>query len=67
MKYFDTFLLGTVLQMHRFLGPAGLRRVLRGLRAVYVSHLHTDHHLGLPGLLAARAKLFKEELDEEER
>ncbi len=46
--------LGTLLQLHRHFGPTDVARVLAGLRAVYVSHLHADHHLGLVQILLAK-------------
>nr|CAD7262484.1 unnamed protein product [Timema shepardi] len=45
---------GTYGQLVRFYGPAGVGDVLRAIRAVYVSHLHADHHIGLVGLLKGR-------------
>ena len=37
---------GSLGQLVRIKGWDGAMAVLRGLRAVYVSHLHADHHLG---------------------
>nr|CAD7587435.1 unnamed protein product [Timema genevievae] len=45
---------GTYGQLVRFYGPAGVGDILRTIRAVYVSHLHADHHIGLVGLLKGR-------------
>ena len=44
---------GTLGQLHRLLGAAGVARALATLRCVWISHLHADHHLGLARLLAA--------------
>ncbi|XP_050085993.1 ribonuclease Z, mitochondrial [Anopheles aquasalis] len=49
---------GTVGQIVRFFGKTQAESVLRSLKAVYISHLHADHHLGLIGLLQTRRKLF---------
>ncbi|XP_052893807.1 ribonuclease Z, mitochondrial [Anopheles moucheti] len=49
---------GTVGQIWRFFGKTHAEAVLRSIKAVYISHLHADHHLGLIGLLQARKKLF---------
>jgi len=45
---------GTLGQLVRLRGRAGAEAVLRGLKAVWVSHLHADHHLGLISLLLYR-------------
>ena len=42
------------------------RKVLRNLKAIYISHLHADHHLGLINLILEREKSFAE-LKEEPR
>ncbi len=45
----------------RHFGPARASDVLKRLRAIYISHLHSDHHMGLPNvLLARRAALNRE-------
>ncbi|RZF34607.1 hypothetical protein LSTR_LSTR008632 [Laodelphax striatellus] len=55
---------GTLGQLVRFHGAGRMRHVLRSLRAVYVSHLHADHHIGLIGLLNAwRSAHAQEEED----
>ncbi|CAG7725545.1 unnamed protein product [Allacma fusca] len=50
---------GTFGQLFRFFGPSEINRVLTELKAVYISHLHADHHLGLYNLLLARASAFE--------
>uniref|UniRef100_A0A336M4K8 Zinc phosphodiesterase ELAC protein 2 n=2 Tax=Culicoides sonorensis TaxID=179676 RepID=A0A336M4K8_CULSO len=49
---------GTASQIYRFYGTTKGKEVLRNLKAIYVSHLHADHHLGLIGLLQERKKSF---------
>jgi hypothetical protein len=41
-------------QLVRRLGPSGAVAALVGLRCVWVSHMHADHHLGLIELLTRR-------------
>ena len=48
---------GTLGQLVRLRGYQGALQVLRGLRAVYVSHQHADHHLGLVNLILVRLSL----------
>ncbi|XP_022232324.2 ribonuclease Z, mitochondrial [Drosophila obscura] len=48
---------GTYGQIVRLYGSAKAAEVLRQLQAVYVSHLHADHHIGLIGLLRERRQL----------
>lgn len=45
---------GTWAQLVRCYGPAGAAAQVASLAAVWVSHRHADHMLGLPALLAAR-------------
>lgn len=54
---------GTAAQIYRFYGETKGCEVLKNLKAIYVSHLHADHHLGLIGLLQERKKVLKGELD----
>lgn len=49
---------GTYGQLVRLLGVTRSDQVLRTLTAVYISHLHADHHLGFIELLIARRKAF---------
>lgn len=37
---------GTAGQVVRFFGPERAARIFATLRAVYISHLHADHHIG---------------------
>ncbi|XP_046478204.1 ribonuclease Z, mitochondrial [Neodiprion pinetum] len=45
---------GTLTQLMRFYGKSEAYRVLASIKAIYISHLHADHHMGLIGLLKAR-------------
>ncbi|XP_016969832.2 ribonuclease Z, mitochondrial [Drosophila rhopaloa] len=48
---------GTYGQIVRLYGSDQGKHVLRQLKAIYVSHLHADHHIGLIGLLRDRRQL----------
>lgn len=48
---------GTYGQIIRHFGTTGTEKVLCDLKAIYVSHLHADHHIGLIGILGVRQKL----------
>jgi hypothetical protein len=41
----------------RRFGREGAEKRIRELRCVWISHIHADHHVGLPLLLAERARL----------
>ena len=43
--------------MRRY-GTEGAARVVASLRCVWISHIHADHHAGLPRLLAVRQRLL---------
>ncbi|XP_071519482.1 ribonuclease Z, mitochondrial-like [Panulirus ornatus] len=49
---------GTYGQLVRLLGLTSSDEVLRKLTAVYVSHLHADHHIGFIRILLARRQAF---------
>eukprot|EP00659_Diplonema_papillatum_P008008 gene8008-12320_t len=44
---------GTLGQIRRLFDPL---RVLAGLQAIWISHMHADHHIGLPTLLLHRRR-----------
>ncbi|XP_030751633.1 ribonuclease Z, mitochondrial isoform X3 [Sitophilus oryzae] len=47
---------GTYGQILRFYGPNDSETVLSNIKAIYISHLHADHHIGLIGLLQGRRR-----------
>jgi ribonuclease Z len=49
---------GTLLQLHRQFGRQDALKVLRNLKAIYLSHLHADHHMGLINIVLERTKAF---------
>lgn len=49
---------GSLGQLRRRLGIEGTNDLLRRLSFVWISHIHADHHVGLPTLLAARTRLL---------
>ncbi|XP_004523600.1 ribonuclease Z, mitochondrial [Ceratitis capitata] len=50
---------GTLGQVVRFFGKSQAEHVIRNLKAIYISHLHADHHIGLIGLLNERQRLLQ--------
>lgn len=46
---------GSLGQLSRALGRDGCLAALHSLRVAFISHMHADHHLGLPAILTARA------------
>ncbi|XP_050298698.1 ribonuclease Z, mitochondrial isoform X2 [Anthonomus grandis grandis] len=50
---------GTCGQIIRFFGPEKGDEVLSNIKAVYISHLHADHHIGLIGLIQGRKKAME--------
>ncbi|KAF0300364.1 Ribonuclease Z, mitochondrial [Amphibalanus amphitrite] len=47
---------GTHGQLVRLQGSEGAAETLRRLSAIYISHLHADHHIGLISILEARRR-----------
>ena len=50
---------GSVGQMHRHFGAEKALDVMRKTKAVYISHSHADHHLGLINFIQHRSKAFR--------
>ncbi|KAF7995998.1 hypothetical protein HCN44_009036 [Aphidius gifuensis] len=48
---------GTVGQIIRFFGVKEADNILTSIKAIYISHLHADHHLGLLGILQERQRV----------
>ncbi|TFK29593.1 hypothetical protein FA15DRAFT_752407 [Coprinopsis marcescibilis] len=48
---------GTYFQLARHFGEEGVKQVLRDIKCLYVSHVHADHHMGVPLLLRKRLEL----------
>jgi ribonuclease Z len=46
---------GSYGQLFRLFGPDRIENELRKIRAIFISHLHADHHLGLIRLLKKRS------------
>lgn len=49
---------GSCGQMIRFFGAERAAEMFRKIKAVFVSHMHADHHMGLLSLLEYRKKLL---------
>jgi len=49
---------GTSSQLVRLFGKEKANRVLLGLKGVYISHMHADHHLGLVNIIQLRERAF---------
>ncbi|XP_047341219.1 tRNase Z TRZ3, mitochondrial [Impatiens glandulifera] len=52
---------GTLGQLKRRFGLEGADKAIRGLRFIWISHIHADHHTGLARILALRRDLLKDE------
>ncbi|KAL7415067.1 hypothetical protein BDY24DRAFT_433932 [Mrakia frigida] len=48
---------GTLGQLSRSFGSAGVSETLRNLKFIFISHMHADHHTGLIRLLSLRRKV----------
>jgi len=51
---------GTFGQMVRLYGLDRTKQVLRGLKAIYISHQHADHHIGMINVMLAREEAFRD-------
>jgi ribonuclease Z len=49
---------GTLAQLLRRFGPDETRRRLGALRAIAITHMHADHHMGIVEVLRRRAQWF---------
>ena len=49
---------GSYGQLKRRFGSVAGDDLLCSLRCIWISHIHADHHVGLPALLAARTRLL---------
>ncbi|KAK9266804.1 hypothetical protein L1049_025277 [Liquidambar formosana] len=50
---------GTLGQLKRRYGVEGADNAVRGLRCIWISHIHADHHTGVARILALRRDLLK--------
>ncbi|KAG8379983.1 hypothetical protein BUALT_Bualt07G0146400 [Buddleja alternifolia] len=50
---------GTLGQLKRRFGVEGADEAVRGLKCIWISHIHADHHTGLARILALRRDLLK--------
>lgn len=50
---------GTLAQLKRRFGIEGADKAVKGLKFVWISHIHADHHTGLARILALRRDLLK--------
>lgn len=53
---------GVCGQLTRRFGSSKVKEVLASLKVVWISHIHADHHSGLPSLLRMRSKVAKSPL-----
>lgn len=49
---------GSYGQLKRRFGSAAADELIKQLSLVWISHIHADHHVGLPAVLAARTRLL---------
>ncbi len=52
---------GTLSQIYKTFGQGGGDAVIQDLKAIFISHIHGDHHLGTVGVLQRRAELLAQE------
>ncbi|WOL12430.1 hypothetical protein Cni_G21197 [Canna indica] len=51
---------GTLAQLKRRFGIKGADDAVKGLKCIWISHIHADHHTGLARILALRCQLLKD-------
>ncbi|KAH0690945.1 hypothetical protein KY289_018303 [Solanum tuberosum] len=51
---------GTLGQLKRRFGIEGADEAVKGLRCIWISHIHADHHTGIARILALRRDLLNE-------
>ncbi|XP_042454477.1 tRNase Z TRZ3, mitochondrial-like [Zingiber officinale] len=51
---------GTLAQLKRRFGIKGADDAIKGLKCIWISHIHADHHTGLARILALRGQLLKD-------
>ncbi|XP_074576785.1 LOW QUALITY PROTEIN: tRNase Z TRZ3, mitochondrial-like [Curcuma longa] len=51
---------GTLAQLKRRFGIKGADDAVKGLKCIWISHIHADHHTGLARILALRGQLLKD-------
>lgn len=49
-------------QLLRFYGPENIKQILCNLKAVFISHHHSDHHMGLIQLIERHYELSRKKL-----
>lgn len=54
---------GSLGQLYKRFGQKGTEDILRRLKFIWISHIHADHHVGLPAILGARTRLLGPECD----
>ncbi|KAG6543814.1 hypothetical protein Mapa_014654 [Marchantia paleacea] len=54
---------GTYAQLKRRYGATTADEVVAGLKMVWISHIHADHHTGLARILSVRRQLLEEQGD----
>lgn len=52
----------TYSQLYRAFGQHRIKDILLGIKMIWISHEHADHHLGVPGICLKRSKYTSEPL-----
>lgn len=53
---------GSLGQLYRCFGKDRCQAIIRRLKCIWISHIHADHHLGLPGILVEHSKMSSKPL-----